>query len=302
MRFVTFKNDKISKLSLGTVQFGLNYGIANRNGKPTETTIKEIINYVCSEGLNFFDTAQDYGNSEEILGNLLENKVDKLIISKVKSDFFKTNGKESLLKSLNYLKITSLYALLLHDSKLLHNWKEEYSIKINEFINCNKIKHFGVSIYTSEDFDLAINNDDIQIIQIPFNLFDQRAINEGWFKKAEEKNKLLFIRSIYLQGLLLMNKKDIPCSLINLKKYIDKIEELCDELNLSKNELSLSFVDSVAHTSPLLFGCDNLIQAKQNLYTFDNVKRMDNDTIKKINEKFKDVDESIYNPSMWNII
>jgi len=298
MNYITYNKDKISKLSLGTVQFGLNYGIAN-NGKPTYDNTDTIINYIIDNGINTFDTAQSYGDSEKILGNSIKNKKDIFIISKLASESFTTNLSENIDKSLSNLKINCMYALLLHDSKLLYNWEERYTKSITNLINKNKIKYFGVSIYTNSDFQLAIQNPNINFIQIPFNIFDQRAISKRWFQQAKEKNKLIFVRSIFLQGLLLMEIQDIPAKLKDAINYLKTFELYAKELNISKSELALSFVNSIATESLILFGCDSIKQAQENIENFNSLKQLDTDTIERIHKDFNNINENIYNPAKW---
>lgn len=298
MKQILFAKDKLSKLSLGTVQFGLDYGIANTNGKPHLDDVNEIVTYLYNEGINCFDTAQAYGNSEEVLGHAIEDKKELFVVSKLKSNLFLDNLQMNLDKSLQNLHLTSLFALLLHDSSLLYEWKNEYSDRVKQLQDEGLIKYFGVSIYSSDDFEHAINNDAIQVIQIPFNLFDQRAYKLKWLKKAKEHNKLLFIRSVFLQGLLLM---DIPPS--HLQKAEDKmnrLKSLSDEFGLSKVELALSFVETIAEDSILLFGCDNLTQAKENIQTFNKLQTLTPSQIQYIVDTFGNVDESIYNPTKWS--
>jgi len=299
MKYVEYGEDRLSKLSLGTVQFGLNYGIANTGGQPTQNDVKAIVDFVYSCGINCFDTAQEYGNSETVLGNALEGRNNFFIVSKLKSKLFQVNALNSVERSLRNLKIESLYALLLHDSNLLYGWSLKNSLRVDDLIKRGKIKYFGVSIYTSEEFQLAISNEKITCIQIPFNLFDQRAVAEKWLIQARDKKKLIFIRSVYLQGLLLMNVDDVPKKLKSVKKYIEEIELLCSELKLSKNELALSFVNTIAKDALILFGCDNILQAKENILTYNAVKDLDVTTISRVQQLFKNVDEAIYNPVKW---
>ena len=186
MKQIVYNNDKLSKLSLGTVQFGLDYGIANNSGQPTQNEVNEIVEYVYSNNINCFDTAQAYGTSELVLGEAIKTKKDLFVISKLKSNLFINNLESNINKSLNNLNIDCLYGLLLHDSQLLYTWSKEYGLLVDNLIGENKIRYFGVSIYTNEDFELALNNDSISFIQIPFNIFDQRAISKKWFEKAEK--------------------------------------------------------------------------------------------------------------------
>ena len=299
MKYINFNGDRISKLSLGTVQFGLDYGVSNNSGKPSQDNVNNIVDYLYNNGLNCFDTAQAYGNSEEVVGKALNSKDDIYLISKLKSNFFVSNAIDNVNKSLENLHVDSLYALLLHDSELLYNWNNEYSALVDILINSKKIKYFGVSIYSSKDFILALENEKIQFIQIPFNLFDQRALKENWFQKAKEYGKIIFIRSIFLQGLLLMDKDSVPRNLESSRKYLKKLDFYCLKHNISKNELALSFVDTIAKDSLLLFGCDNLIQAEENLKNYSSLKALDEDAILELSNIFVDIDENIYNPTKW---
>jgi len=299
MKYIKFDNQNISKLSLGTVQFGLDYGIANSNGKPLQKDVDRIIEYVSNNGINCFDTAQAYGNSEQVLGESLKNIDEKIVISKLKSNIFRENLNINITKSLKNLNLSSLFGLLLHDSDILYDWKSEDTKSVNHLIDSKKIKYFGVSIYTSRDFELAIENENIKFIQIPFNLFDQRAYKENWFEKAKKNNKLIFIRSIYLQGLLLMEKNKVPSNLESAKKYLDILDKYCKKLNITRNELSLSFVDTIAKDSMILFGCENITQAEENIKNYNNLNKLDVEIIYNLTEELSAINEKIYNPTKW---
>ena len=301
MRYIEFHGDKISKLSMGTVQFGLNYGVANSIGKPTQKSVNDIVEYVYNNGVNCLDTAQAYGDSEKVLGEAITNKENLFIISKLKSNLFEENLQINIDISLKNLKIKKLYALLLHDSELLYRWKDNHTSLVQNLISRNKIDYFGVSIYSDEDFNLALNNENIKIIQIPFNLFDQRAVHNNWLKLAKEKNKLIFIRSIFLQGLFFMDLDALEGNLIDARKYLEKLHQLKNSLNLSTVELAMSYVDSVADSSILLFGCDTLAQAKENIELYNRLPKLDKETIATIEYEFQDIEESITNPTLWKL-
>jgi aryl-alcohol dehydrogenase-like predicted oxidoreductase len=304
MKTVNWNNYNISKLCLGTVQFGLDYGIANSSGEISQKEVNYILDYVVSKDINCFDTGSMYGNSEEKIGNYLkENENDVRVISKIKSDFFEIDEKsaiDNINKSLEYLSVDTLFALLLHNIDAVKNWDEKSTKLITRLKIENKIKYFGVSIYNDEEFILALENDNVDVIQIPFNLLDQRAIKNNWLQKAKEKNKLIFIRSVYLQGLLLMDIENIPDHLNGAKQYLQNIEQILNKLNITKNELALSFVDQMADSGILLFGCDNLNQAKQNIENYNNLQLLDSDTLKLLDDNVLNIDEYIYNPSKWN--
>ncbi|MED7787537.1 aldo/keto reductase [Francisella sp. 19X1-34] len=297
MKYITFRDNKISKLSLGTVQFGLSYGVANKKGQPTQIDVDNIVDYVISKGVNCFDTAQAYGNSEEVLGKSLYGK--NFIVSKVKSDVFIDNFDDSMQSSLQKLNVESLFGLLLHDMEIFYHDYSLLQTKINLAKSKGYFKYFGVSIYSKEDFDIAINNDLIDMIQLPFNIFDQRAISEKWFERAREKNKLIFIRSIFLQGLLLMDSKHIPAKLDDARKYIYDLDKLCHNFNMTRLELSLAFVEALSQDSILLFGCDSLEQAQCNISLYDNYKSLSKHQVLEVIETFCEVPEKIYIPTNW---
>jgi len=300
MKNIIYNNYKLSQLCLGTVQFGLDYGIANEKGKPDQNSVDEIIKYLIEKGLNCFDTAINYGDSQEVIGKCFKAlHKEPFVVSKISTQDFNDNFEISVKKALDDLNISSLFGLLLHDTKQLELWQESDTLKVQNLIDKNLLKFFGVSIYTKEEFEIALENPNITLIQIPFNLFDLRAINENWFEKAKEKNKQIFIRSLFLQGLLLMPLEKVPAKLEKAKPYLLKFEELAKEFALSKNELALSFVKSVAKESVLLFGCESLVQAKENLTNFENLKILDQNQINKIIASFKDISEDIYLPTRW---
>ncbi len=299
MKFISYGDEKLSKLSLGTVQFGLDYGIANTDGQPSQETVNKIIDYISAEGLNCLDTAQAYGSAETVLGKAIRNRTDFFVISKLKSAPFEADALSNVNASLDNLGIDSLYAILLHDSELLYRWNDTHTKIVDLLKERKKIRYFGVSIYTSEDFDLALENESIQFIQIPFNIFDQRAITEGWFEKAKAKDKLIFIRSVFLQGLLLLEPAKVPSTLKQAQEPLQKYAELCEKLGISRQELALSFVDNQAENALILFGCDTLEQAQENISVFKNLKELDNNTLDYIISSFSKITEDIYNPANW---
>ncbi|WP_373032489.1 aldo/keto reductase [Sulfurovum sp.] len=301
MKTVEFEEHKLSKLSFGTVQLGLDYGISNSRGKPTQESANEIINYLIQNDINSFDTAVAYGNSEEVLGQALKKQEKVNIVSKVKSDLFMGDLEKIVHESLVRLSTNKLFALLLHDSELLSAWNDKHQAKVTLLQEQGLINYFGVSIYTSEEFDRAIKNPDIKVIQIPFNLFDQRAINDKWFKKAEKANKLIFIRSLFLQGLFFMKTDQLTGNLIESVPYLEEVHTLCNKLNLSIAEFAMAYVDSVTSSSVILFGCDTLDQAKENVQSYNNLPVIEQNILDFINVKFSDIPEYIVNPGQWSL-
>lgn len=299
MQTIKWKDENLSKLCLGTVQFGLNYGVANTEGQVSLEEATKILDFSISKGINTFDTAKAYGSSEKVLNTYFKekNSINPFIISKISSDLFSLE----LTKFISEISsFNNLFALLLHDNEKLYSWTKKDTQYIKELKAKNIIKYFGASIYTDEEFNKALENDEIEIIQIPFNIFDQRAISLKWLEKAKKRDKLIFIRSIYLQGLLLMDINKVPVHLADAKEYLEKLVNYANILDISVNELCLFFVNQVAKNSILLFGCDNLTQAKENIQLFNLQKTIDAAVLENLQRDFSNIEEEIYNPTKWN--
>jgi aryl-alcohol dehydrogenase-like predicted oxidoreductase len=201
-----------SKLQLGTVQFGLNYGIANTSGKPAYESARDIIAAAYASGINTLDTAAAYGDSEKILGRALKelDLKDKLqVISKVPpvsdqklSDYEAEKFiNKSIETSLERLGLNSLTAALFHREEDF-----KYISILKKIEQAGLIKGAGVSIDTNNFCD-AILKAGIKYIQLPYNILDKRF--DCFFPEASKANIKIFTRSLYLQGLLV--KPEYPC-------------------------------------------------------------------------------------------
>ena len=303
--YIRWRDNKLSRLGLGTVQLGLDYGVANRSGKPVLNECEQLLNYGIQKGINCLDTARAYGDSETVIGNFVKkfNICDLNIISKIKSDILMLPFEKSakyIKQSIYNLSLPTLFALLLHDSKLLYHWNDKLEEKIVQFKKNGLFRYFGVSIYSDREFELALQCKNIDIIQVPFNIFDQRAVNNDWLGKAAQKNILIFIRSIFLQGLLLMGQEDIPEKLGLAKQYLLEVDNICKDLSITKLQLLFSYVNLLTNNSIILFGCESLEQVKSNISIFENeLIELDKETLKNIYMKFSCINEKIYNPIRW---
>jgi len=193
---------------------GMKYGIANKTGQPSNQEISKIIAIALNNGIRFFDTAQSYGESEVILGDIFEKLTERSevkLITKLAPDFQHENVdqlRSSIDSSLTRLKMSSLWGLMTHRSSSVTDW-ERFSKHINSLDSGKLVQHFGVSLYSPEEAMKFVDNEFIDIIQIPTNILDKRLIRNGFFERAIENNKIIFIRSVFLQGLLLLNESDL---------------------------------------------------------------------------------------------
>lgn len=204
----------IKKLAINTAQFGLNYGIANQTGKVRFAEAQAILSLAKDSGINTLDTATGYGDSEKVLGHIGMDTwkvVTKLPALPTDGTDVRDWVQKTVLESLDRLKIEKLYALLLHrplqlmdkdDSRLLDSLTRMKTSKL--------VDKIGVSIYSPIEIDLLWDHFQPDIIQTPFNILDQRILTSGWLDKLSAFGVEIHARSVFLQGLLLMNSDTRP--------------------------------------------------------------------------------------------
>jgi spore coat polysaccharide biosynthesis protein SpsF (cytidylyltransferase family)/diketogulonate reductase-like aldo/keto reductase len=304
----------ISKLTLGTAQLGLDYGIANRNGKPDFNSSINILNYSWEHGINTFDTAPTYGNSEKIIGTfkstIVNNKIEDLkIISKlpaleindtIKFDDLYTLIRKQLLHSLNDLKIDSMPIYLLHNAPDLLFNNGILVECLNQLKKEGLLKRIGVSVYNPWEVETMLNFKEIDIIQVPLNIFDHRLIETGLLKTLKSKNYTIFARSIYLQGLFFIKPTKLPKYMKRAKELLIKLELLSEEFNIDIAKIAFLFVRDIPEIDSLVIGAETVSQVSKNIGILRE-KSLDLDLKKQIFQEFSDVAEDIKNPSLWNL-
>ena len=206
----------MNKLVLGTAQFGMDYGINSIHGKVKPKEVQNILHYAKSVDINFLDTAPAYGDSEKVLGTM--NTKDFKVVTKTRH-FNSTDitDDEILLlnqdfnNSLKDLKLDSVHALLVHNTDdLLKAGAFRIIDHLKNLKKAGKIKKIGVSVYDNQQLTFVINNFDVDMVQLPFNIFDRRLINSGMLELLNSKGIEVHARSIFLQGLTLMSDKSMP--------------------------------------------------------------------------------------------
>ena len=258
---------RINKLSLGTAQFGMKYGIANKLGQISFAEAKKIFLKIKSEGIYSIDTASSYEKSEEILGKIDLSGLEitsKIYLPPEKlldvNDFI--NNKINF--SLNLLGQKKIYGLLIHNPDvLLSKSGNEIYDQLMILKKQGKISKIGISIYSPNILEELLNKFNLDIVQSPLNIFDQRLITSGWTKILSQMKIEIQVRSIFLQGLLL-NQDDV---LINkfkeFKSNFDQIKNFVKNKNISVMELCLSYIFMHKEIDKVIVGIDSLLQLNQ---------------------------------------
>jgi len=295
-----------NKLVLGTVQFGLNYGINNPNGKPSREKSLAMLDFAYKNGINIFDTASAYGDAEEILGEFMEtrNLTDKIkVITKLKPNIISESEREPyeiILENLNasLKKLKSKYV----DGYLFHT--PSY-IKDEKLVSClvklkeqGLVKNIGVSIYEEEDAVYAAQLDVVDYIQVPYSILDQRLSKTDFFSIVKKNHKTIFARSAFLQGLFFMPEDMIPEHLSMAKKYFKELDDILSKYKLTRQQAALMFSCQNNNIDYVVFGVDNISQLEEDINTY--IKNIDcSRCIKELEEKFIDIEKTIIFPSLW---
>ena len=288
----------MSKLGLGTVQFGTDYGLNSLDGQVRPQEVKKILNYARSKQIVLLDTAPAYGNSEEILGGI--NNSEFQVVTKTRHfDTLKiTNDEVSLLnqdfnnslKKLNQIKI---YGLLIHNADdLLKPGGEKILDLLQKFKQTNKLMKVGVSVYDHIKLHSILDNFDIDMVQLPFNIIDRRMLDSGMLTSLYKRGIEVHARSIFLQGLLLMSAKLMPSKFNRWNNLWKLWHEWLHDNRISPVEASVRYAISFSEISKVLVGVDSVNQLKE-------IYKASSGTLPKIPDELQTTDADLLNPSNW---
>ena len=257
---------KIPRLALGTVQFGHKYGFKNTViNKQKE--INKILNLLNKKKIKMIDTASDYSKSEKRIGKYSKKNSFKIIskIPKIKSKII-TNKDILILEkkfqiSLKNLNRKKIYGLLVHSFEDILKQGSEYLIDfLRNLKKKGYVKKIGISVYNPNEFYKAIKIFDLDIVQFPLNILDQRFLR---IKLSSYKKIEFFARSIFLQGLLLQNYNNINSFFNLIKKKLIKFKKYLEKKKISQLEACITFALEQKNIGYLVFGVDSYDEFKE---------------------------------------
>lgn len=295
------------ELCLGTVQFGMKYGVNNvLDRQPTWEESFEMLDYAIANGINFIDTARAYGEAEIVLGEYLKNHSnDNLhIISKLRPNIVNSDEKDvygvlvkEIEESLRRLNIDRLDGYLLHTPEYIYVPEiVSAMIKIKEK---GYVEHLGISIYDVKEGMAAIDIDAMDYIQMPYSILDQRGKKEDFFKVAKRRGVKVFTRSAFLQGLFMMPKETIPKHLNRAIPYLDVMNSILEKYQVDKVSAIIEFVKYESEIDYLVFGVEKLEQLQEDLLKFKQ-QEVPEACILELKEQINNVEQSIIFPSLWS--
>ena len=265
----------LEKLILGTVKLGLpDYGVNNLNKSYTDSNF-EFLKQVNMLGINHYDTAPRYGESELVIGNYINNTNINLNISTKVDNLFQ-NDKESINKiklsatnSLKRLTVPKLHILYLHqnDIEIIRDkYIHEGLLKVKDI---GLIKYIGASVYTINECNAAIESGIFDYIQFPLNIIDISIYNQ--LIKNYSGNVKFIARSIYLQGILNNTESSslIPKFSTEISTYINQLTTYSKKLNINLTDLARSFVFHLDKIDGYIIGTRNITNLKSNISFLD---------------------------------
>lgn len=298
MKSFDIAGKKLSAMSLGTVQLGMNYGIANSGGKPDETTSFSMLTAALENGITSLDTARAYGDSEEVLGRFFKQyKGDIPFITTKVIDITGDTAAEveksvfSIAEtSLEKLGMNKVNCIMLHQPKSLFENGKWVAEAMANLVKKGYTDIVGASVYTGDELEKMFEYDVYTATQIPMSIFDQRLIASGMTDKLADRGVTTFVRSVFLQGLFFLDpdKVDDPILLEHAVPGIRLLRRCAEAEGMSIAELAISYMRDVRGVTSLVLGADTAKQVKENISYFET-KQISEKTSATIKEAFANV-------------
>ena len=255
------------KIALGSVQFGMDYGISNQSGEVPADEVLKIVTLARDNQISLIDTAKAYGSAEDKLGKVGIEDFD--VVSKI---VVSNNVVEDVKESIEKMGLNKLHALLMHDFNVFQADQKYYE----EFQKCKKlglVKKVGFSLNFQHELKFLLKNKiQFDFLQLPFNLLDQRFSDQ--FELLNDMGIEIHARSIFLQGLFFMKPALIDPYLDKIKPTLSLLDEICRQEDISKSSLALNFVLLNPYISKVVLGVTSEKQLQENLLVVDEIEKV----------------------------
>jgi aryl-alcohol dehydrogenase-like predicted oxidoreductase len=294
------------ELCLGTVQFGMDYGVFNQPKKDMDYCVR-CLDYATQNGIAAIDTAAAYGNAEEVTGEFLRKKTiprEKLFLSTkllpncldemAPADYESVIVKR-LEDSLQTLHTDYVDAYYFHSSRYVF---DDAMLEALQVVKTKGLaKKVGVSIYYEEEAIKAMNNPLVQYVQTPYSIFDHRMKQVGLFEESTRGDLQVDSRTTFIKGLIRLQEEEVPEHLSKAQPILRKLDEICQETGYTRIELAIGYVKQETGIRHLVFGIRDLQQLQQDIAAFD--KEIPKEILRRLDEEFQNIDTDIVVPSLW---
>ena len=286
------------KVSLGTAQFGTRYGITNKAGQVTEEEVRRTIELARVQSVDTVDTAVAYGASEEVLGRAgvddfkVITKLPAIPETAVDISAWVT---DQVLSSIKRLRITQLYALLLHrPNDLLGSQARELVRALECLKHEGLVRKIGISVCGPEELSDLLNRLKIDVVQAPLNVVDRRMDHTGWLNRLKDLNAEIHVRSAFLQGLLLMDQEDIPARFARWSPLWNQWHDKLNLAGVSPLQACIAYPFALGQVDRVVVGVENAAQLSEVFMS----STLD---LKNFDSSFMSSDDlELINPSNWS--
>lgn len=293
-------------LCLGTVQFGMDYGVFNQPRKDPEYCIS-CLDYATQNGINAIDTAAAYGIAEEITGEFLARKMvprEKLFLStKLLPNLLDDCNpceytkiiRKNLVKSLKTLNTDYVDTYYLHSSR--YAFRDDILGALYEVKKEGLAKNVGVSVYYPNEAEACLQSPYVQSIQVPYSIFDHRMKENGIFGSGADAGCNIDVRTVFIKGLIKLRESEIPEHLSKAKPILQKIDKYCKETGYSRIDLAMGYVKREQSVNHLVFGIRTIEQLKEDVESF--WKDIPKKIFDEIEHDFSGIPTDLVVPSLW---
>ena len=286
-----------NKIALGTAQFGMDYGISNKKGQISESEVFKILNESIRSGINVLDTAYAYGNSELVIGNFIKKHGNVFKIVSKLPECDPEDVKNIFESSLERLGVDSLYGYMCHSFQHYMDNPEIWNI-LEELKSEGKIEKIGLSLYHPSELEYIIENKiDVDIIQVPYNIFDRRF--EQYFPLLKKMGVEIFVRSVFLQGLVFKEPSELDDYFEKISGKIANLHSLAAKLDIPIAALCLNFAVLNEFVDEVIVGVDCVQNLKEIVSSF--VYRTDVENMLEKLYSLREDDENMILPMNWKV-
>ena len=286
-----------NKLILGTVQFGLDYGINNTIGKPKKDEVLSLLKIAYNSGIRVLDTAEAYGKAHQLIGDYHKIYGDFKfeIITKFPHQIKHNLIKSKVIEYLDLMNVKTLDVIMFHSFDSFKSNRNALK-KLIELKFDGLINNIGVSVYTNTQLESLLNEDLITVVQLPFNLLDNYSIRGDLINKFKEKGKVIHTRSVFLQGLFFKKYSDDILIVQALKPHLKTLNEITKKQDCSMEELALSYCINQKNIDNVIIGVDSITQLNANIEAA--CYELNEEALKCVNNITVE-DLELLNPSLW---
>ena len=285
----------MSKLALGTAQFGLDYGINNTRGKIPQEEIFQILDFACQNGIDMLDTAPAYGSSQKVIGQYLAARGGKLnVVSKLSKGSF-SDVRKAIHNILAEVNLNTIYGLIYHSIDDFKADPDSWKV-LEEQKAAGKVNKIGFSLYTADALEYILEKDiGFDLVQAPYSVLDRRF--EKYFSILSEKGVEIHVRSVFLQGLVFKAPDELAGHFLKIKDKLLALKGLAQKNGLTVASLCLNFAKANKFVGKVVTGVDSLSNLKELIGTARDMAQAQ--ALFGAMSDLREEDESIILPFNW---